>query len=160
MVLQLNKSVYGIPDAGQSFSMFMQGLHLKHCSMVQSEMDPCVFYKIIENNEGVVQSYLIAISWVDDCRYFGTEDLVKQYEDMVQKNCKCTLEGESKEFVSIQINHQLDKGFLELTQEEYWTKAVERFKEFLPKEGPKERMVPLSPADEKLIVEPSEDEMK
>ena len=26
MVLQLNKSVYGIPDAGQSFSMFMQGL--------------------------------------------------------------------------------------------------------------------------------------
>ena len=30
-VLQLNKSVYGIPDAGQSFSMFMQGLHIKHC---------------------------------------------------------------------------------------------------------------------------------
>ena len=28
-VLRLNKSVYGIPDAGQSFSMFMQALHLK-----------------------------------------------------------------------------------------------------------------------------------
>ncbi len=34
-VLKLNKSVYGIPDAGQSFSMFMQGLYLKHCKMVQ-----------------------------------------------------------------------------------------------------------------------------
>jgi hypothetical protein len=160
MVLQLNKSVYGIPDAGQSFSMFMQGLHLKHCSMVQSEMDPCVFYRIIEDDKGIVKSYLIAISWVDDCRYFGTEDLVKEYEEMVLKNCKCTLEGESKEFVSIQINHQIDKGLLELTQEEYWVKAVDRYKEFLPKDGPKERKVPLSPADEKLLVEPSEDEMK
>ena len=28
-VLKLNKSVYGIPDAGQSFSMFMQDLYLK-----------------------------------------------------------------------------------------------------------------------------------
>jgi hypothetical protein len=45
-VLRLNKSVYGIPDAGQSFSMFMQALHLKHCNMMQSKMDPCVFYKI------------------------------------------------------------------------------------------------------------------
>ena len=159
-VLQLNKSIYGIPDAGQSFSMFMQGLHLKHCSMVQSEMDPCIYYRIIEDEKGVVQSYLIAISWVDDCRYFGTDDLVMEYEKMVQKNCKCTLEGESKEFVSIQINHQIDKGYLELTQEEYWVKAVERYKEFLPKDGPKERMVPLSPADEKLLVEPSDEEMK
>jgi hypothetical protein len=160
MILQLNKSIYGIPDAGQSFSMFMQGLHLKHCSMVQSEMDPCVFYRIIEDEAGVVKSYLIAISWVDDCRYFGTDDLVKEYEEMVLKNCKCTLEGESKEFVSIQIDHQLEKGYLELTQEEYWVKAVDRYKEFLPKDGPKERKVPLSPADEKLLMEPSEEEMK
>jgi hypothetical protein len=49
---------------------------------------------------------------------------------------------------------------LELTQEEYWEKAVERFKEFLPKEGPKDRKIPLSPADEKLLVEPTEQEMK
>ena len=28
------------------------------------------------------------------------------------------------------------------------------------KDGPKERMVPLSPADEKLLVEPSEDEVR
>ena len=52
-VLKLNKSVYGIPDAGQSFSMFMQGLHLKHCKMVQSEMDPCIFYKVMENDKGM-----------------------------------------------------------------------------------------------------------
>ncbi len=35
-----------------------------------------------------------------------------------------------------------------------------RFKEFLPVSGPKERLVPLSPTDEKLLVEPTEEEMK
>ena len=159
-VLRLNKSVYGIPDAGQSFSMFMQALHLKHCNMVQSEMDPCVFYKIIETAENKVASYLIVIMWVDDCRFFWTSDLVKQYEETISKNCKCTLEGVSREFVSIQINHKVEEGILELTQNDYWTKAVERFKEFLPPSGPKERKIPLSPADEKLLIEPSENEMK
>jgi hypothetical protein len=70
------------------------------------------------------------------------------------------LEGVSKEFVSIQISHKVNEGFLELTQEDYWVKAIERFKEFLPHTGPKERKIPLSPSDEKLLVEPSEDEMK
>jgi hypothetical protein len=159
-ILQLNKSVYGIPDAGQSFSMFMQGLHLKHCKMIQSEMDPCIFYKIMEDDKGIVKSYLIVITWVDDCRFFGTADLVEEYETLIAKNCKCTLEGVSKEFVSIQISHKVNEGFLELTQEDYWVKAIERFKEFLPHTGPKERKIPLSPSDEKLLVEPSEDEMK
>jgi hypothetical protein len=49
---------------------------------------------------------------------------------------------------------------LELTQEEYWVKATARFKDYLPSNGPKDRKVPLSPADEKLLVEPTESEMK
>jgi hypothetical protein len=159
-VLRLNKSIYGIPDAGQSFSMFMQSLHLKHCGMTQSEMDPCVFYKIMESSEGKVISYLIVITWVDDCRFFWTDDIVKEYEDTISKNCKCTLEGISKEFVSIEIEHKVQEGILELTQNDYWKKAVERFKEYLPPTGPKERKVPLSPSDEKLLVEPNEQEMK
>jgi hypothetical protein len=32
-----------------------------------------------------VKDYLIAITWVDDVRYFGTEKFVKQYEDDVVK---------------------------------------------------------------------------
>jgi hypothetical protein len=114
----------------------------------------------MECENGTVASYLIVITWVDDCRFFGTNDLVKEYEETIFKNCKCTLEGVSKEFVSIQIKHQVTEGILELTQEDYWVKAVDRFKGFLPVSGPKERKVPLSPADEKLLVDPTEAEMK
>jgi hypothetical protein len=160
-VLKLNKSVYGIPDAGQAFSMFIQGLHKQKCGLEQSEMDPCIFYKIVKDvKTDLVKDYLVAITWVDDCRYFGTDDLVAEYEKTLTENCKCTLEGVAKEFVSIQIHHNVEGKTLELTQEDYWVKAVERFKEFLPSDGPKQRQVPLSPADEKLLVEPSEEEAK
>jgi hypothetical protein len=118
-VLRLDKSIYGIPDAGQSFSMYMTGLHVKHCGLVQSEMDPCVFYKIVDDKKGEVAGYLIVITWVDDCRYFGTEEMVAEYERNVEKHCKCVFEGESKEFVSIEIAHDVVGGVIELTQNEY-----------------------------------------
>ena len=127
----LTKSIYGIPDAGQSFSMFMTGLHLKHCGLVQSEMDPCVFYKIMEDKAGNVSDYILVITWVDDCRYFGTDHLVTEYERNVQNNCKCVMEEESKEFVSIEITHDVLGRTLELTQSEYWVKAVARVRVFL-----------------------------
>ncbi len=60
------------------------------------------------------------MTWVDDCRYFGTPDRVKQYEKKISENCKCTLEGGSKEFVSIQVHHDKERGTIELTQEDYW----------------------------------------
>ncbi len=63
-----------------------------------------------------------------------------------------TFEGVAKDFVSIQIVYDFGAKTLELKQEDYWEKAVERFKEFLGEKGPKERLVvPLSPADEKLL---------
>ena len=122
-------------------------------------MDPSIYFKI-EETESVVKDYLIAITWVDDVRYFGTEKFVKQYEDDVVKNCKCTMEGDSKEFVSIDIRQDLTNKTVELTQATYWEKAVERFAEFLPKGEVKMRRVPLSAVDERLLTEPTEVEVK
>ncbi len=104
--------------------------------------------------------YLVAITWVDDCHYFGTDDLVGEYEKVLVENCKCTLQGVAKEFVSIQINHDVKGKTLELTQEDYLVKTIERFKDFLPSDGPKQRLVPLSPANERLLQEPSEEEAR
>ena len=163
-VLEIKRSVYGIPDAGQAFSMFMQSLHIKKCGMVQSDIDPCIYYKIMENNNpesvNAVTGFLLVITWVDDCRYFGTSELVEEYEATITNNCKCTMEGVSKEFVSIQLNQDINTHTFELTQEDYWDKAVIRFKEFFGEKGPKIRLIPLSPADEKLLVEPTAEEIK
>ena len=165
VVLELKRSVYGIPDAGQAFAMFMQGLHIKKCGLTQCEVDPSIYFKIDEasatgEEKKVVRNFLIVITWVDDVRYFGTDEYVKEYENNVSKNCKCTMEGDSNEFVSIEIKQDLENKTVELTQEKYWEKAVERFADFLPNGKVKERRVPLSAADEKLLTEPTEQEIK
>jgi hypothetical protein len=164
VVLELKSSTYGIPDAGQAFAMFMQGLHIKKCGLTQCEVDPAIYYRIDEemasDKEKRVKNFLIAITWVDDVRYFGTEEFVKEYEKAVSANCKCTMEGDSDEFVSKEIKQDLIEKTLELTQIKYWEKAVERFAEFLPNGKAKERWVPLSIADEKLLTEPSEEEIR
>ncbi len=104
----------------------------------------------------LVKNFLIVITWVDDVRYFGTEKFIEEYENDVTKNCKCTMEGDSNEFVSIEIKQDLESRTVELTQAKYWEKAVERFTEFLPSGQAKERRVPLSPTDERMLTEPSQ----
>jgi hypothetical protein len=129
------------------------------------QVDPAIYFRIdevpVESEKRMeVKGFLIAITWVDDVRYFGTDKYVKEYEEAVQLNCKCTMEGESSEFVSIEIRQDLDNKTLELTQSKYWEKAVERFAEFLPKNNMKDRRVPLSAADERLLTEPTQEEIR
>jgi hypothetical protein len=89
--------------------------------MVQSELDPCIYYKIMQRNDGhgeqyepILEEFLLAITWVDDVRYFGTEKLVNEYENTIQQHCKCTLEVVSDEFVSIEIVHDVEGKTLEM----------------------------------------------
>ena len=162
-VLRINSAVYGIGDAGQAFWMFMQ-----------CQTDPTIFYKYKYEDSPMNESssadgteaegrkitgYIFVLTFVDDVRYFGTDDLVKQYETEVQKHCKCKLEGESKEFISIQMKQDLKNRTTELTQPDYWEKSVERFKQYLGRE-PKERSTPLSIADYNLLKEATDEEVK
>jgi hypothetical protein len=91
-------------------------------------VDPAIYYRIEESaadpkSEAVVKDYLVVITWVDDVRYFGTEKFVKEYEESVKKNCKCTMEGDSDEFLSIEIKQDLGNKTVELTQTKYWEKS-------------------------------------
>jgi hypothetical protein len=163
-VLELKSSTYGIPDAGQAFAMFMQGLHIKKCGLTQCEVDPAIYFRIEEDmpngKDKKVKNFIIAITWVDDVRYFGTDQFVKEYEEAVSKNCKCTMEGDSDEFVSIEIKQNLEDKTLELIQAKYWEKALERFAEYLPNGKARERRVPLSAADERMLTEATEEDIK
>jgi hypothetical protein len=140
--------------------MFMASLHIKKAGMNQCEVDPSIYMKVDTCKDGSVKGFLIAISWVDDVRYFGTLYMVTEYERVIQENCKCTMEGISKEFVSIDIHHDIEKGYLTLSQAEYWVKAVARFREFFPAKGPTTRKVPLSVADAALLVAPTDAEIR
>jgi hypothetical protein len=81
--------------------------------------------------------------------------MVAEYERIVKKEMKCTMEGLSTEFVSISMKHDLSAGTMELTQPKYWESAVERFKIYLADSGPKKRAIPMSVPDYTLMVGPS-----
>ena len=46
-VLELLKSVYGIPSSGHSFSMLMRGTHTDKCGLHQTETDPSIYIKMV-----------------------------------------------------------------------------------------------------------------
>jgi hypothetical protein len=156
---KLNSAVYGVPDAGQAFAMLMQAIHVKKCGMTQTDIDPSIYMRVYEDAEGKVEDYIICITWTDDVRYFGTDRAVKEYEEAVALHLKVTIEGDSDEFVSLEIKQDLEAGTLELTQKDYWVKAVERFSEYLPK-GPKVRKVPLTVGDAALLTEATPEEIE
>jgi len=156
-VLSLKSSVYGIPDGGQAFAMLMQSVHIKKCGLTQCEMDPSIYVRILHGDDDVVTDYIIVITWTDDVRYFGTDLLVEEYESTVKKEIKCTMEGESKEFVSIMMKHDRVNKTMELTQEDYWVKAVKRFEEFLPAAGPTFRAIPISVSDHATLLDVATD---
>ncbi len=62
--------------------------------------------------------------------------------------------------MSIEIGQDLTSKTVELKQKQYWDKAVERFAEFLPKDRANKRKVPLLAADERMLTEPTEEEVK
>jgi hypothetical protein len=84
--------------------MFMQGMHIKKCGLTQCDVDPAIYFRLKEGaaptkDERKVKDFLIAITWVDDVRYFESDKFVHEYEEAIKRNCKCTMEGESNEFV-------------------------------------------------------------
>jgi hypothetical protein len=46
-VLELLKSVYGIPSSGNSFAMLMRSTHVEKCGVHQTESDPSIYIKIV-----------------------------------------------------------------------------------------------------------------
>ena len=51
-VLELLKSVYGIPSSGNSFAMLMKSTHVEKCGVHQTQTDPSIYIKIICEDAG------------------------------------------------------------------------------------------------------------
>jgi hypothetical protein len=75
--------------------------------------------------------YIFLISWVDGVRYFGTAEEVAWYRKESPNCMSITDEGESQEFVSLEIKQDLVAGTLEVTQSKYFLAAAKRFSKYL-----------------------------
>jgi hypothetical protein len=63
---------------------------------------------------------MICTIWTDDVRYFGTEDMLNEYEEELQNHIKVKLLGVPGEFVGVEFIQDLSLGTLELKAPKYW----------------------------------------
>ena len=160
-VYKCNSSIYGAPSAGHEFEMLMHSVHTKVCGLSQTQPEPSLYCRIVVDNEGTVTGYLIVAIFVDDVRFFGTVPEKDKYMSEVMGKMKITIEKPPiAEFVSIEIHQDLKTRTCELKMPAYWKKAAVGYGHLF-KFGLKERSIPLTSYDEKLLKdEPTDEEIK
>ena len=159
-VYKCNSSIYGAPSAGHEFELLIHSVHTETCGCTQTQPEPSIYVKIVVDKNDCVVGYLIAAAFVDDLRFFGTEPERVKYMADVKSRLKVTFEEPPvTEFVSIETYQCMKTNTCELKMPRYFKKAAVAFASFFPK-GLKERVVPMSVADEKLVgIVPTEEEI-
>ena len=160
MVYKCNSSIYGAPSAGHEFEMLIHSVHTETCGCTQTQPEPSIYVRIVVDKADCVVGYLIAAAFVDDLRFFGTDRERVKYMADVKSKIKVTFEEPPvTEFVSIETYQCMKTNTCELKMPRYFKKAAAAFSSFFP-DGMKERIVPMSVLDEKLVgVVPTEEEI-
>jgi hypothetical protein len=149
---QLNSSIYGAPSANHEWEMLFQHAHVNGCGLTLSEIEPSLFVKIEVDEDDKVVGWMIANVWTDDVRYFGTDAVIRKYEQDIQKHVKVKLLGVPGEFVGTDFHQDLERGLCELKSPKYWESAMLKVGKYF-EGGVKERHNPLSVYDEKFMLE-------
>ena len=154
---RLNSSIYGAPSANHEWEMLFQNAHVNKCGLTLSEIEPSLYVKLSVNENNEVVDWMIANVWTDDVRYFGTDAMIRQYEEELKKHIKVKFLGVPKEFVGTEFLQDLDLGLCELKAPKYWETALIKLEKYFPN-GVQTRLNPLTVADEKILEEEVSDE--
>jgi hypothetical protein len=152
-VYRCKASIYGNPSAGMEFEKLMNSVHIQTAGLTQTETEPSMYFTIKVDEKNNVTGFLVVIAFVDDVRYFGTEPEIDAYKRAVTSRLKVTFENPPvAEFISIETYQDNELGITELKMPRYFEKAKHFFKDFVMGKF-KERRVPISIADEALILQ-------
>ena len=166
-VWKLLSAIYGVPDAGHAFTMFVQGILVNDLGITQSEVAPTVYFKYEyyavgelgpeHTSSTTVKNWIIICIWTDDFRYFGSDGYIQWFEATAPTKMKLKLLGVCDDFVAIDVVQDVDEGTMELKMPKYWVSAVDRFIEYFP-QGLREREIPWS--EHVKIEKPTVEEIK
>ena len=78
---------------------------------------------------------IVLLSWVDDLPTFSTDRMYRWYTEKMSVELPMEFFDPLKEFVSIEVSQDLDKGITELNQPKYWEALRVRFRKYLPEKS-------------------------
>jgi hypothetical protein len=146
-VWDLKRSVYGVPDASNEFSLERDSKLVGKLGFSRSVVDQCMYWKtghISKNGQFYPRSkresvwvakdveIIVLLAWVDDLPSFATEKMYRWYKESISAVLPVEFFGPLKEFVSIEVSQDLELGITELTQPRYWEALRTRFRKYIP----------------------------
>ena len=127
---ELTSPIYGQPDSGQAYEEFKEHC-IKESGGKKLFSDKAVYYfqEPAKNANDKGDSWCIFWSHTDDFGFFGSDD---EYEQMccdrIDKHMKMEWQGEMKDYTSIEIRQNVEKGFVEMSQPKYWEELKRVYK--------------------------------
>ena len=120
LVYKLNKSIYGLKQASHQ-------LHLKCHEVItllgfeENIMDQCIYQKVSESK------ICFLVLYVDDILLATNDrDLLYKVKQFLSKNFDMKDMGETSYVIGIKIHREMSRGILDLSQETYINKVLER----------------------------------
>lgn len=118
-VCRLNKSIYGLKQAGRSWNQYFNKIILKF-DFKRLNSDSCMY--ICSKRD------LIIILYVDDILIFGSLlEHIKWVKEIFSRHFKMKDLGEVRNFLGLTITRDIKRGILEISQQPYIEKILDRF---------------------------------
>ena len=121
MVFKLNKVLYGVQEATREFQLQHEKLLMDKFKFIQSEVDRCVFYKLMEDGR-----YLFIMSHVDDNLVISNGNDGKNLIDEIKLFYKIT-NGVVDVYVGWKLRLNYDRTEIYLNQQNYIDEICEKY---------------------------------
>jgi hypothetical protein len=120
-VCRLNKSIYGLKQAGRSWYQKID-TYLESIGLTRTSADNCVYFK--RSNDGII----IVTVYVDDLLIFANKmSEIDELKKRLNEKFEMADLGEAHYILGIQIKRNRDEGWIRINQKRYIDDVLERF---------------------------------
>ena len=124
----LLQCVYGQMDAGMHWNNLLNAFATEEAGATPSRISPCMYYREVPWD---YQGFLM-INYTDDCTWNGSVRTKEWFLDLLLKKWDCKYERNWKHFLGMGVDCNPSAGYVELTQEGFIEKMVEKFEAYMP----------------------------
>ena len=129
-VWELCKAVYGIPDAGNAFEQLKEWV-FETIGAKRLWSDRAVYYLSEEDPQGGPDRFVLLWSHTDDFGYFGSDDEIEaRVRKQIDEHMKMEWTEECKDYTSVEVHQDLDRGIIELRQPKYWEELGKQYSQY------------------------------
>jgi hypothetical protein len=126
-MLQLLKALYGTKNAGRLWYLDIDSF-LKSERFKANKADHCFYTLVISSTE-----YVLLLLYVDDIIIAATSAaLCAKYSAIINKKYRCSILGELRQYLNIQIEHDRAGKQIFLCQKQYIEAMIADFAEWVP----------------------------